>query len=533
LSETEANQTELGRGRSGVVFRCRDEAGRDVARKIFSSDSLTKAVHYICSGAPGAYTWNEQAVRSAVLRRRIAGPLVQMWFGDRLRVAEAYGHEWLDQRKAFRIDCRHIDGRHVRLHHPFTEHPDGQLRDLRRNVMKPLQRHLAEAGLDGLVWQAGRGNPVSLNNFLHEPSGDDADGRWTWIDLESGVPALIPINPLDLILFYLPMSFRHRRALFDDVDVPKLSAYVTAKQDELAKALGAQAVAELATDIEALGESQRQWKSMPRHMRSITYRLLKGSITRKQADWYARHPASWYVREMGRVPRVLLRGAVGLALKAITRLRRINLLKAAKACWMLVWSERYREHVAQQYVAHRIDRWQTRGQLTDGQAEQLRAHLEAEEASAYLTDFGVHLGVKPFVKTMQWWVLSPLFATGHMHWLLYGLLMVEGGAIVRTAYTLGRVIQNTMRRREKPWIALAVGTLPMIGNLAFPVQILFSSAHTGATIAQFILYDTFARLGRAVPIWGGHDTLSEHLFNRLPDTLIRRTAGRSHAEPTA
>jgi len=229
LSETEANQTELGRGRSGVVFRCRDEAGRDVARKIFSSDSLTKAVHYICSGAPGAYTWNEQAVRSAVLRRRIAGPLVQMWFGDRLRVAEAYGHEWLDQRKAFRIDCRHIDGRHVRLHHPFTEHPDGQLRDLRRNVMKPLQRHLAEAGLDGLVWQAGRGNPVSLNNFLHEPSGDDADGRWTWIDLESGVPALIPINPLDLILFYLPMSFRHRRALFDDVDVPKLSAYVMAK----------------------------------------------------------------------------------------------------------------------------------------------------------------------------------------------------------------------------------------------------------------------------------------------------------------
>jgi len=532
LSESQANQTELGRGRSGVVLRCTDSVGRDVARKVFGSDALTRAVHYLFSGAPGAYSWNEQAVRSVVIHRRIAGALVNAWFGPKLNVAEAYSHGWDEHARTFWIDCRFSDGRHVQLYHPFSAERNGQLGDLTAGVMKPLQRHLAEAGLDGLVWQAGRGNPVALNNFLYE-GADEAGSRWAWIDLESGVPALFPINPLDLALFYLPKSFRHRCALFDDVDVPKLQAYLAGRCEELEQKLGCQALTQLEADVQALGETQRQWKSMPRHMRSITCRLGKGRISQQQADWYSRHPYLWYARELSRVPRLMLRGVTGLVLAAVARLRSINLLRVARAGWLLVWSERYREQIARKYVAARIGRWQQRGQLTPEEAGKLQGHLDAEEASTYLTDFGVHLGVKPFVKAAQWWVLPAMYATGNIHGLVFGLLMVEGGAIVRTAYTLGRLVQNAMRRREKPWAALVVGTLPMIGNLAFPIQILFSSAHTNATIAQFILCDTFARLGRAVPIWGGRDTLTEHVFNRMPGRLIRHSVRPATGESPA
>jgi len=43
--------------------------------------------------------------------------------------------------------------------------------------MKPLQKRLIESGFDGLVWQAGKGNPVALNNFLL-----DNKRNWVWID---------------------------------------------------------------------------------------------------------------------------------------------------------------------------------------------------------------------------------------------------------------------------------------------------------------------------------------------------------------
>ena len=203
MTEASHGEQVLGRGRAAIVYRCRDEVGRDVARKVFTSDALTKAVHYVLSGAPNAYIWNEPAVRSAVLRRRIVASLVQAWFGSKLRVAEAYGHAWDEQARAFEIRCQFVAGRHVQLHHPFTAGRNGQLSDLTRQVMKPLQTHLVEAGLDGLVWQAGRGNPVALSNFLAEDDSPTGERRWVWIDLESGVPALIPINPLDLILFYI------------------------------------------------------------------------------------------------------------------------------------------------------------------------------------------------------------------------------------------------------------------------------------------------------------------------------------------
>ncbi|MCH7863163.1 MAG: hypothetical protein IH998_16205 [Proteobacteria bacterium] len=82
--------------------------------------------------------------------------------------------------------------------------------------MPNLRTHLERAGFDGLLWQAGIGNPVALNNFLYEradqtqhadPERSD-EGRWVWIDLESGVPALFPISPKVFVKYSLAHWWR-------------------------------------------------------------------------------------------------------------------------------------------------------------------------------------------------------------------------------------------------------------------------------------------------------------------------------------
>src|SRR5687768_15575037 len=93
----------LGEGRSGVVFRSADRDGRPLARKVFDSDPLTKAVQYLFLGAPNPYAWNEHAVQAALLRRRILAPLVDHWFGGRLRVARALGQDWNSDYRAFQL----------------------------------------------------------------------------------------------------------------------------------------------------------------------------------------------------------------------------------------------------------------------------------------------------------------------------------------------------------------------------------------------------------------------------------------------
>jgi hypothetical protein len=41
------------------------------------------------------------------------------------------------------------------------------------------------------------------------------------------------------------------------------------------------------------------------------------------------------------------------------------------------------------------------------------------------------------------------------------------------------------------------------------------------SLTRFIVYDQAARIGRAVPIWGGADSRVEHFFNRWRDNLVR------------
>jgi len=514
MGEITQDDQKLGQGRSGLVFKSRDARGRDIARKVFDSDSVTKLVQYIIMGAPNPYVWSEDAIRCAVLRRQILARLVRHWFGEKLSVAEAYEHRWNAQYRAWEMTCQLIRGRHVLLHHPYAHLQHGELDDVRANVMAPLQKHLIESGFDGLVWQAGLGNPVALNNFMRDnpPQGDEdvkiGDYRWAWIDLESGIPALIPMNPVTLLRYYLPRSFHHRGPLFDDVDLPRLRAYIDDRRDIFGD--------ELDEMVNELGDCQSRWKSMRRFRRSIAFRRSKGFITEQQAAYYHTRPIRWYAREFVRTAGVVWDRGNAEITKLLACVETIDYLAVVRFSWGMVSSQKYRLKTVRTYINNRIDAWNERGQVSDEHAADLRDRLKGSESSRYLIDFGVHVGVKGFVKPLQWTILPALLGMGMIDEWTFGFLIASIGAIVRTLYTLGRTVQNAIKRRELPWIALLLGCWPVIGNLAFPLQIIYTSRRESAKVAKLIVYDTFTKLGQWLPIWGGCDTLIEHLFNRVP-----------------
>jgi hypothetical protein len=111
------------------------------------------------------------------------------------------------------------------LRQPFSRERLGELPALVHGIMMPLQNKLIQAGFDGLVWQAGKGTPTALNNFLL--TSDTPDKYiFVWKNFKSGVPALFPLNLLTMVSFYLAKSIQYVRALFDDVNSSKLKQYV-------------------------------------------------------------------------------------------------------------------------------------------------------------------------------------------------------------------------------------------------------------------------------------------------------------------
>ncbi len=511
---------ELGRGRSGVVFKSLDEQGRYTARKVFGASGLTKIVQYAFLGAPNPYMWCEPAAKCAFLRRRILSELVHFWFGGKLRVAHAYDYGWNESYRAFEMRCELITGRHVALQHGQHHSNSEELCEITKQIMEPLQGRLIESGFDGLVWQAGKGNPVALNNFMCIKSRDESVRQWAWIDLESGVPALIPMNPLSLLSFYLPKCFHHKRPLFDDVDLDKLKSYVKHQTHALGEHLGESTLRQLNTDIDRLASAQEKWKSLSRLEGSINYQVARGSINRSQAKWFKEHPLSWYKRELGRAVKSMPSRVTNGVTKLVNKMANINIARVLKTSWNALRSQTYRELLTREYVSTRIDAWNDRGQLPDERAAHLRTRLDTEETNAYLTDFGAQLATKPFVKLLQFWIMPLLWMAGLISPAVLAMFIVGGGSIVRTLYTVIRIVQNTLANREKPWIALFVGIVPVVGNLAFPAQIVAGSSREHSLLARFLLHDTCSRLGRCLPIWGGQDTRTEHVMNRVPNLFL-------------
>ena len=72
-----------------------------------------------------------------------------------------------------------------------------------------------------------------------------------------------------------------------------------------------------------------------------------------------------------------------------------------------------------------------------------------------------------------------------------------------------------------PIIALIIGLLPIIGNLAYPAELFYHSTGSKNKVSKFIIYSFTAKAGSKIPIWGGKDSEIEHLFNRIYLFIIK------------
>ncbi len=559
---------EIGKGRLAVVRKGVDSQGKPIARKILVGSWLAKLTNYFFSGAPNSYIWSEDAVKTADYRREILPELVDYWFGQKLRVAKAVAYIWNEQFKAYELQTEFVDGRHASLHHSFSQKREAELSDLVNNIMKPLQEKLIEAGFDGLVWQAGKGVPNASANFMLE-NNDYGENKWVWIDLESSVPAIIPLNVFTLLSFYIPKSIKHRRPLFDDVDIAKLRRYIGTNQESLKNKLGTERFWALYNNVTNLEFYQQKWKSMRRAHRSITYQLKKEKINQQQADWYFRHPYIWYGREMGRMSGEAYKKLfIDLPEELINKILSINYKEIALKAWKLISLEAYRVEVARNYISRGTDEWKSRKQLEKDQADYFHVQLKNEVASPYLADFGVHIGIIFPLSRIRYIVLPVLYQQGTIDLETFSALTVFGGAILRTAYTGSRMLYNLAQNlnfeniKRAPYatkkfikelyhstrtdgieggffytilkvleinrmMALIIGTFPAGGNGAYPTQMAYSGSKPDRDIGAFGLYRIFSKIGEIIPIYGGRDTRTEHFFNHFPDLIIRNRRGLS------
>jgi hypothetical protein len=511
----------LGAGRSGQVFLIEVD-DQPVARKIFSGDVLAAAVHLVLFGADNPYIWNEDVLQCAYHRRKILEPLVDYWFGKKLKIANAIAAKRDVELRQNHLDAAFIAGRSPALRQPLDVERSREVKELTETIMKPLQQRLVDAGLDGLVWQAGKGNPVALNNFLIV-DGPTGDRTFVWIDMESGVPALFPLNVLTLFTFYLPKCVQYRTFLFDDVDIKTLSNYVHEHSVDLQPKLGEERYRELWKNIQALGYHQRRWRSLNRLKRGVFSQAQQGKISDQSADRYLKYPILWFLHLL---KQLMVKGSqkllVDLPRAILEKILQIPYLRLIRNLFKLIFSKRYRTQVAQNYITDRIDAWSDRKQLTAAERDILMTRLDQESGTDYLSDFGVHLGMKVFVKIVEYGLLPLIYLAGYINELTLGIMILMGGALSRTIYTGFRIFQAIVEGKEIPWLAFFIGMVPlMIGNIAYPCQMLYSASGKRGKVASFIVYDIFTRIGGWIPIWGGEDTLTEHYFNHSASNLLR------------
>ena len=314
-------------------------------------------------------------MRCAYLRRKILEKLIPYWFNDKLRIASAYGTAWNAEMNAFEIQTEFIKGRHVLLHHPYSKKGGDELKNLVDNLTVPLQEKLNEFGFDGLVWQAGLGNPTAISNFmLHD------DGNWVWIDAESGVPALFPLNPMALIKFYIPKTIQYRSPMFDDVNVKKLKAYLNLHKIQLQDNIG-----------------------------STDYQQLLGEV----ADFYYRHFYLWYPKELFRIAILIFQFTFQrLPIRAFNKLKNFPYRTILSNTYGFIFSEHRRKKIVENYVFGRIASWAKRQQLSGDHAALLRDQLAHESSTPYFTDFMVVIALKPVIKASQVFGLQALYAMG-------------------------------------------------------------------------------------------------------------------------
>lgn len=181
---------------------------------------------------------------------------------------------------------------------------------------------------------------------------------------------------------------------------------------------------------------------------------------------------------------------------------------------LLLLSPRYQAWYGQNRIEKSIRRWQESQRISEQEADQLRLDLHGSEVCAYTRGFGMHLALKafaPIIVPAKVGGLAAFFSTGTL-WFLLPLLATP---MLRSAVTLINWYA-TRHQRIRHAEALATGWLPVVGSVAFPLQ-MFA---TRSKLSTFIIRDTASRIGTRIPIYGGNDSRTEIALIRATDLLV-------------
>ena len=182
--------------------------------------------------------------------------------------------------------------------------------------------------------------------------------------------------------------------------------------------------------------------------------------------------------------------------------------------FLLVVSNRFQREFGKLQIHSAIRDWEQSGRLNTGEYEALRQSCESQELDEYARCFGMHLSIKlaaPLLIPLKVGGFAAFAATGS---LLY-LLPIIVSPVLRTLITLIRMLGKSGKGTAYGE-ALLVGTLPVLGNLAFPIQMYSSHPR----LSTFLIRDAAARLSQLFPVYGGRDSRLEIAAIRLADIPV-------------
>lgn len=252
----------------GTVVRC--------VEKVFAPGLLTRIIYRLSFQSPFAYQSNRDAILACFYRRRVAAavlansnidakiarPLYIRF--DKDSKAWVLAAEWIQGRgiKPAPADAAAVRSRFSWSRAKSQTTPPAEI-DTLVSTMHELEAMLDVCGLVGSGWQVAPRALVSTANLLR------VDGRYTIIDLESGIPAV-------LVPRYLLGGFvRAELPPFDDLDAGKLRQWQQDHQKELTFRIGPEAAAHFGQDVQKLVDHTRCWKESELAFFRRPWRLLR------------------------------------------------------------------------------------------------------------------------------------------------------------------------------------------------------------------------------------------------------------------
>jgi hypothetical protein len=525
------------------------ETGAQYAEKVFDSKRslsqlLRDASYAFCFQAPFPYGASRSATAAALYRRKVLRDLSEFWFGRPL-VADAFYIRRNGAGGGYILGTQYVSGHGPRpgrfnprlLRELFLRLTRRLRRSAHNGSPKPIRssvweideataqldrfkERFRESGFAGSEWQVDKTLSVPTSNLLRNGSRD-----WTLVDLESGLPALASFR------YILPAIRLRTFPMFDDVNFAKLRDYLAANQAGLIAKLGRPRFQRLLHNAHQLEHHSTMWKtSEPAVLRNRS-RLLVDPRVRQRVrselvdSWRGRGRISGRTAERLLRSNLLFAGYLGfstltaIALGLLTLAQSIggmivNLLSGLAFAGRFVlgafFNEEYLRRTAISHVDRELSGWRELGRLSDSEVNELRREMESPAAVEYMKGLTVHVVLKladpPFVGNLAIVWLAIYF---ELPQLLASMFISPA---LRTIYTCYRALKN-WRKRISYRNALLIGMLPQVGVLAYSMQM----AGVHPKLSRFLVLSQAARFGSRIPLFGGTNSILEHMCMRVAD----------------